>query len=255
MLILGLIIVFGHNLLDIPESKPDFKAGFWWDLLHHGFFAPYTIWKDHLIGIMYPFVPWTGLMILGYCAGIFFTAEYSSEQRRKILLRLSLSILTFFVVVRFINVYGDPHPWSVQKNGLYTFLSFMKVHKYPPSLMYMCATIGISIMALYFLERIQNKVTDFFRVFGRTALFYYILHFYLIHTICAILFFTRGHSFEFAITAAKQNPFLFLIPGEGYSLGIVYLIWAFVIISLYPICKWYDQYKTDHKEKWWLSYL
>ena len=255
ILILGLIIVFGHNLLDIPESKPDFKTNFWWDLLHHGFFAPYSIWKDHFIAIMYPFVPWTGLMILGYCTGIFFTAEYSSEQRKKILSRLGMALLLFFVVVRFINVYGDPHPWSIQRNGLYTFLSFMKVHKYPPSLMYMCVTIGLGLLFLAFIEKVQNGFTNAARVFGRTALFYYILHFYLIHIICAILFFARGHSLEFAISSAKESPFLFMINGEGYSLGIVYLIWAFVIISLYPICKWYDTYKTAHKEKWWLSYL
>ena len=252
---IGLFIVLGHNALDFLEAEPGFKAGFWWDLFHHGSFAIYPIAKDHFIAIMYPFVPWTGLMILGYCFGIFFTSNFTSAQRQKILLRFGLSLIGFFIVLRAINIYGDPHPWTTQTNGFYTFLSFIKVHKYPPSLAYMSVMIGIAILALSLLENIQNKITKAFRVFGRTAFFYYILHFYLLHVICMILFFSRGHSLNDALQAMQSIPFLFSIKGEGYSLGIVYLIWFFVISGLYPLCKWYDSYKTAHKEKWWLSYL
>ena len=252
---IGLFIVLGHNALDFLEAEPGFKAGFWWDLFHHGSFAIYPIAKDHFIAIMYPFVPWTGLMILGYCFGIFFISKFTSAQRQKILLRFGLSLIGFFIVLRAINIYGDPYPWTTQTNGFYTFLSFIKVHKYPPSLAYMSVMIGIAILALSFLENIQNKITKAFRVFGRTAFFYYILHFYLLHVICMILFFSRGHSLNDALQAMQSIPFLFSIKGEGYSLGIVYLIWFFVISGLYPLCKWYDSYKTAHKEKWWLSYL
>ena len=252
---IGLFIVLGHNALDFLEAEPGFKAGFWWDLFHHGSFAIYPIAKDHFIAIMYPFVPWTGLMILGYCFGIFFTPKFTSQQRQKILLRFGLSLIGFFIVLRAINLYGDPKPWAPQNTGFHTFLSFIKVHKYPPSLAYMSVMIGIAILALSLLETIQNKITKAFRVFGRTAFFYYILHFYLVHTICMILYFSRGHSLVEAINSLQTFPFLFSIKGEGYSLGFVYLIWIFVISSLYPLCKWYDSYKTAHKEKWWLSYL
>ena len=252
---IGLFIVLGHNALDFWEAEPGFKAGFWWDLFHHGSFAIYPIAKDHFIAIMYPFVPWTGLMILGYCFGIFFTPKFTSEQRQKILLRFGLSLIGFFIVLRAINLYGDPNPWAPQNTGFHTFLSFIKVHKYPPSLAYMLVMIGIAILALSFLETIQNKITKAFRVFGRTAFFYYILHFYLVHTICMILYFSRGHSLVEAINSLQTFPFLFSIKGEGYSLGFVYLIWILIISCLYPLCKWYDSYKTAHKEKWWLSYL
>jgi uncharacterized membrane protein len=255
ILTLALVIVLGHNLLDIPESAPGFKAGFWWDLLHHGFFAVYPFAPNHVVAIMYPFVPWLGLMLLGYCTGTFFTSTYSSEQRKKILLRIGMAVILFFIVVRLINVYGDPFSWSVQRNGLYTFLSFIKVHKYPPSLMYMCMTIGPALIFLALIEKVQNGFTNVFRTYGRTAFFYYILHFYLAHLLCGIAFFMRGHSLQDAINAMQNVPFLFNIPGEGYGLVIVYMIWAFVVISLYPLCKWYDKYKTSHKEKWWLSYL
>jgi uncharacterized membrane protein len=255
LLSIGLVIVLGHNLLDFPEAAPGFKAGFWWDLLHHGSFAVYPILGDHFLAIMYPFVPWTGLMILGYCFGIFFTPKFTSAQRQKILGIFGLSLLGFFVVLRLLNVYGDPHPWSAQTTGFYTFLSFMNVNKYPPSLAYMSVMIGIAILALAFLENIQNKISSIFRVFGRTAFFYYIIHFYIGHLVAMLVFFYNGHSMDDAFKWLQKIPFLFAIPGEGVGLGLVYLIWMLLILSLYPLCKWYDAYKTAHKEKWWLSYL
>ena len=255
ILALGLIIVLGHNLLDIPEAAPGFKAGFWWDLFHHGQFAIYSFAPNHVIAIMYPFVPWLGLMLMGYCTGIFFTRQYQPEQRRKILIRLGISTIVFFVLVRFINIYGDPFTWAPQKNGFLNFLAFIKAHKYPPSLLYMCMTIGPALLFLALIEKVQNGFTNTMRIYGRTAFFYYLIHFYLIHFICMILFFARGHSMQDAVNSMKNLPFMFTIPGEGYSLWVVYFIWLAVVISLYPLCKWYDHYKTSHREKWWLSYL
>jgi len=256
ILALGIIIVFGHNLLDIPESAPGFKAGFWWDLFHSGFFKLYSYAPNHFVMMVYPFVAWTGVMMLGYCAGIFFSAKYTEEQRRKTLRWLGLGLILLFVVVRFINVYGDPVAWSIQKNSLYTFLSFMKVNKYPPSLLYLCIMIGPSLLLLSLIEKIKNRFTNCMVVFGRTAFFYYIIHLYLIHLLAVVAFFIRGnHTVQDAINSMQNLPFLFVIPGEGYGLAIVYAIWAAIIILLYPLCKWYDKYKTSHKEKWWLSYL
>jgi uncharacterized membrane protein len=256
VLLLGLIIVFGHNLLDIPESAPGFKAGFFWDLLHHGFFAPYEFTHDHYVIIVYPFLAWTGLMMLGYCTGIFFTVKYSAELRSKILSKIGLGVIVFFIVVRLINVYGDPVPWSQQKNGLLGFLSFIKVNKYPPSLMYLCMTIGPALLLLSVMEKVKNRFTDIMTVFGRTAFFYYILHLYLIHLIAAIIFFARGnHTVSEALVSMRTLPFMFVFPGEGVGLGLVYGIWLGVIVVLFPLCRWYDKYKTSHKEKWWLSYL
>lgn len=255
ILALGLIIVFGHNLLDIPESAPGFKAGFWWDFFHHGVFAFYPITANHGAMLVYPFPAWTGLMMLGYCAGVFFTRDFKEAQRRKILIQTGTGLLVFFVALRFSNAYGDPVGWSSQKNSLYTFFSFIKVNKYPPSLLYMCITIGPALLLLAFIEKIKNRFTDTMMVFGRTAFFYYIIHIYLIHLLAAICFFARGHSFADAANVGKNFPFLFVAPTEGYNLWVVYGVWLAVIIALFPLCKWYDKYKTGHKEKWWLSYL
>ncbi len=255
ILILGLIIVFGHNLLDIPESAPGFKAGFWWDLFHHGFFSKYTYAENHSAFIVYPFVPWLGLMMIGYCFGIFYTKKYSSNQRRKTLKQIGAGLILFFIILRNINVYGDPVRWSEQISPFYTFLSFLDVYKYPPSLLYICITIGPSLFLLAELEKYRNSFTNKMHVYGRVAFFYYIVHIYLIHFLTSIFFFIRGHQFSETLKVGKFFPFYFVTPGEGFGLPTVYLVWILVVVGLYPLCKWYDKYKTYHPEKKWLSYL
>jgi uncharacterized membrane protein len=255
ILITGLIIVFGHNLLDIPESAAGFQAGFWWNLLHHGFFAAYPISKSHVLLIIYPFVPWVGLMMLGYCSGVFFSQKFTVEQRRKILNRIGISLLVLFIVIRFINGYGNPEPWHVQKNGLFTLLSFINVQKYPPSLLYMCITIGPAFLLLSLFEKIKNGFTAAIKIYGRVPFFYYVIHLYVIHMISAAFVFIKGHSFAEATTTNGDLPFYFLAAKDGYSLLVTYIVWLSVVVALFPLCKWYNNYKTNYKEKWWLSYL
>jgi uncharacterized membrane protein len=252
--VIGMTIVLGHNALDVAESAPDFRGGLFLDLFHSGAFKTYTFAPGHSVFIIYPFLPWTGLMILGYCAGVFFTSSYTPDARKKIALGIGISLIASFVILRSINGYGDPFPWRSQDTVLKTFFAFMKVHKYPPSLMYMAVTIGISFILLSALERVRNGFTTVTTVFGRTALFYYAFHFLVMHVVLMILFFIQGeHTVQEAIDA--KTPFLFVMPGEGFSLGLVYAIWVTLVASLYPVCSWYDRYKTSHKEKWWLSYL
>ncbi|MDQ3142361.1 MAG: heparan-alpha-glucosaminide N-acetyltransferase domain-containing protein [Bacteroidota bacterium] len=255
MLFIGLAIVFGHNLLDIPESAQNFRAGFLWDLFHHGHFAPYALSEHHTILIIYPFVAWTGTMILGYCIGVWFQLDTPVMTRRKNLFLLGSILILIFIALRFTNIYGDPEDWTVQKNGLLSFFSFLDVNKYPPSLLFLCMTIGPALLALSWLELVKNRLTKILNIYGRVALFYYVAHIYVMHLFCVIAFFLRGHTLDEAYNPTSHFPFYFLIPGEGYSLGVVYLIWVFLILMLYPVCKWYDNYKTNHREKWWLSYL
>lgn len=255
VLLVGLIIVLGHNLLDIHESAPGFKAGFWWELLHHGRLATFPFAPGHVIAILYPFVPWTGLMILGYCFGIFFTAKYTPEHRNRLFVRIGLGMLFVFVVLRSGNFYGNPQPWTFQKNALFTFFSFINIQKYPASLLFMCITIGVAILVLPSLEKVKNRVTEIFKTYGRVAFFYYIIHWYVVHTLLMLYFFNNGHTEAEAKMYVKEIPFKYAVAGEGVSLGWVYVIWLFVVIALYPLCKWYDGYKTAHPEKKWLSYL
>jgi uncharacterized membrane protein len=196
-------------------------------------------------------------MILGYCLGKLFSPEFSITQRAIIFNRVGIVLLVLFVFLRGINFYGDPLPWQYQQNNFYTFLSFLNVQKYPPSLLYMAITIGIALFALAFLEKIENRFTNTMVVFGRTAFFYYILHLFLIHFLAFINYFINGHSFaDIYVFSTKYNiPFLGVVTTDGFGLKMVYVIWIVVILILFPICKWYDSYKTAHKEKWWLSYL
>ena len=252
---LGLIIVFGHNLLDVPESQPGYVHNIWMDLVHSARFSVYPITGSHSAFIVYPFLAWTGLMMLGYCAGKFFTPAIPAFKRKQYLLGSGILLIIVFVILRASKVYGDPNEWSEQRNFLYTFFSFLSVNKYPPSLLFLCITIGPALILLSFLERFQNRFTNVMRTYGRVAFFYYILHLYLIHLVSAISFFIRGHSLEDASKTGEIFPFYFVAPGEGYNLGVVYLVWIGVVAALYPLCKWYDKYKTMHKEKKWLSYL
>jgi uncharacterized membrane protein len=251
LLIVGLIIFFAHNLLDYPEAARKGNLPVLWAFLH-GRHTFYNINASHFLFVFYSFLPWTGLMILGYCFGKLYANDVDVLWRRKILLRLGLALTLLFVLIRYINGYGDPVHWAAQRNGMITFLSFMNVNKYPPSLLYCCMTIGPAMIALSFLESIQNKVTAFFNIYGRVPMFYYIIHFYLIHFICVIFFFANGYQMKDAFN--QQVPFGFRPVNFGYPLWVVYLIWASVVLLLYPLCKKYNRYKSSH-QKWWLSYL
>ncbi len=255
ILLLGLLIVLGHNALDSIEAAPDFNPGIWWELLHHARDPVYFYAENRVLVIGYPLLPWPGVMMLGYCLGRLFTSDFPVEKRRQWLMVLGGALLLGFVILRFANVYGDPYPWSIQKDSLTTFLSFMKVHKYPPSLLYLCVTIGPGLLALAALENIRNGFMDILKTYGRTAFFYYLIHWYILHTLRLIVFFASGHTLADALPSLTTIPVLGVLPGEGYSLPVVYAVWFVVVASLYPVCRWYDAYKTSHKEKWWLSYL
>jgi uncharacterized membrane protein len=255
ILVTGLLIVFAHNLLDISESAKDYKASLFRDLLHHGNFVVYSYAQQHAVFIAYAFLPWTGLMLLGYCAGTFFSQQFSVPQRRKYLVLIGSGLIMFFILLRFTNVYGDPVHWHVQKNGLFTVLSFVNVNKYPPSLLYISMIIGCAFLFLAWIEKVKNRFTDIMLIYGRVPFFYYVLHIYLVHLVAVFAFFARGHSAEEITKTGTKFPFYFVVPGEGYGLVVIYLLWIAIVVALYPLCRWYNNYKTNHKEKWWLSYL
>jgi uncharacterized membrane protein len=246
---IGIIIVFGHNLLDFYERGLQQPPGMLYDLLHHQ--GQFQLWQGHSLLIFYPALPWIGLMLLGYCFGKLFLA-LPEIKREKILLWLGIGLLLFFVIVRFVNVYGDPVKWSTQKDGLYTFLSFIKVNKYPPSLLYMCVMVGLAMIFLGLAAKTENRVTKFITVYGRVPFLFYIVHFFLLHFIAMIIFFVNGHTMTEAFQPTDVPGYV--IPGQGFSLWVVYFIWIAVVLSLYPMCRWFSQYKRTHKN-WWLGYL
>lgn len=248
----GLIIFFGHNLLDLAERSQQANLPSWWSLLHRPGIIPLN--EKHSLLILYPFLPWAGLMLLGYCCGKLFT-DTTPERRKKRLLITGISAILFFVLLRWINIYGDPRPWVAQKNAVATFFSFMNVQKYPPSLLFLCATVGPSLIFLALIKNTSSRLARIITVFGRVPLFYFVVHFYILHIAAVVVYLSRGHTLAAGMAGVPGLPFKFAIPGEGYSLAAVYGIWAAIVLLMYPLCKWYDKYKTRHKEKWWLSYL
>jgi hypothetical protein len=126
----------------------------------------------------------------------------------------------------------------------------LNVTKYPPSLMYICMTIGPGLIVLAWLEKIKAGWTHIVVIYGRVPMFYYLLHFFLIHFLCMIMFFVSGHTWS----QAADGQMIFRTNDFGYSLGVVYLIWIGIVVALYPLCKRYSKYKATH-DHWWLSYL
>jgi uncharacterized membrane protein len=247
----GLFIVFGHNMLDGPEAVRNGDVGFWWDLLHHGGFKQYEYTSGHAVLVIYPFVPWAGVMAAGYCFGKLFEPSVDAAWRKKVLLYGGLGLIAFFVLLRFSNAYGDPNTWSSQRSLGYTVLSFINTCKYPPSLLYLSMTIGPALIFLALTESTQNRSASVATVFGRVPFFYYILHLYVIHLLVVVAFYLSGYT---SADIVSDAPFLFRPPQFGFSLWAVYAIWILVLIILYPICSRYNTYKSTHKS-WWLSYL
>jgi uncharacterized membrane protein len=250
LLALGLIIFFGHNLLDYAEAERQGRVGFFWSLLHRSGFFPFG--NGHGFGVLYPFLPWTGIMLVGYSLGKWFEASVDAPVRRKRLLITGGCLIALFIVLRTVNLYGDPTPRDTSLTGVQAFYSFMNVQKYPPSLMFSCITIGIGMLLLVLFENVKNRATSVFNVYGRVPFFYYVPHFYLIHLLCVVAFFASGHGVS--EIRSPNVPFLFRPLSFGYHLWVVYLIWIAVVAALYPLCKWYNKYKSSHSN-WWLSYV
>lgn len=252
ILIIGLLIVFGHNLINIAEANRTAPVPLWWNMLHQPGFKP--LGSGHNLFVFYPMLPWAGLMLLGYCCGKLFTHSTEAKRNRALLLT-GFAAIMLLVVLRFINIYGDPLIWKKQPTAMQTFFAFMNVQKYPPSLLFMCGTIGPLLIALALIKNTAAGVAQKISVFGRVPLFYFAVHFFILHTAQIITYLLSGHTVAEGLKGSPASLFKFSAPGEGYSLAVVYVIWFAVVLLMYPICKAYDTYKTVHKQKWWLSYL
>lgn len=251
ILVIGSLLVFGHNILDFYEREQTTPFSVSYNLIHRVGFYP--LWGKHQLLILYPFLPWTGLLMLGYCLGKVLRNN-DAAYRKRFLVIAGISTIALFIILRFINVYGDPSRWSQRPTGFYTFLSFINSTKYPPSLFFMCMTIGPSLLLMAWWDNIQNGFTKIVSVYGRVPFFYFLAHLFVLHLFSAAVYLMRGHSVEEGMNI-PGTLVKFIQPGEGVQLRYVYLIWLAVVIGLYPLCKWYDRYKTAHKEKKWLSYL
>ena len=248
ILTLGLIIIFGHNLLSLlPPREP--SVG---NTLFTMLFGPGAVPFSGRVFIMaYPPIPWLGIMLTGFAAGKIFALP--SGERRRFFTRVGIGALLLFIAARAINVYGDPQPWATQKSAVYSFLSFMNVTKYPPSLLFCLVTLGIMFLLLATTEEAKNRVWRIVSVYGKVPLFYFILHFFLIHVIMLAIMLLQGFQpaqLDFASGSFGRPKGV----DSGLHLGWIYLLWIGVVVLLYFPCRWFGRYKSTHNQ-WWLKYL
>lgn len=252
ILALGLLITLGHDLLHAIKLQADDPLIVLWTLVHQFNFVQLAPGVAALVP--YPFLPWFGILLLGYCMGELYRSGFDISGRQEILKTIGIISIIAFFFLRYFNLYGDPSPWSEQKNFVYSVLSFLNVTKYPVSLQYTLITVGPVLILLSWLERVNTSWLKPFVIVGRVPLFYYILHFYLLHCGAILLLMLRTGKSLAEIDFHFNAGFGGLQPGEGYSIGVVYTAWIAVVLILFPLCKWYNHYKTTRKH-WWLSYL
>jgi uncharacterized membrane protein len=250
---IGVLIFFGHNILDIVKPAIITQTFVGQLLLSGAGFGNFiSLGHNHYIIIAYALLPWTGVMLLGYVFGSLYKTGADAAKRKKILLSTGLALLALFLILRFFNIYGDPSPWAVQKNTVLSILSFFNVTKYPCSLLYLCMTLGTALVLLASIEGLKGKLASVVIVYGNVPFFYYVCHWYLVQAIHIILFFAMG--FGTAQIVTPGSPFLFAPHGFGVNLFGIYIIWLVVIFILYWPCRWFSRYKKSHQQ-WWLSYL
>lgn len=250
ILITGLVLVIGHNILDLISLPEKGATVYFIKILVNAFGTFIPIGSTHKIWVLYSILPWTGIMFLGYAAGKWFRKDFDSLKRQTNLLYTGFSLIGLFLVLRFINVYGDPSPRKEYDTILANFLSFLNVSKYPPSLEYTCIMLGPALIFMALCEQVNNRFSKVLSIYGRVPFFYYVIHFYLLHSLLVILFFAAGNG----AGQIGSFPFYFRPAHFGFPLWAVYLIWLAVVGALYQPCVWFYNYKMNHSN-WWLKYL
>jgi len=247
-----------HNLLDhirvqsftVSVNSLSGVSDALWMLLHQ---QGMVLLTANVYGLLlYPLIPWVGVLAAGYCFGAFY--QWEAERRRRMLLRLGAGLLLGFVVLRGLNVYGDPSRWSVQANGWFTVLSFLNVTKYPPSLLFLLMTLGPAMLVLAWVER--EREGAFARVlitFGRVPLIFYVGQWLTAHGLAVMVGYLAGQPTGWLLVGPMDQPRP--NPGNlGFSLWVVYVFWLLGVLLLYPLCRWFAELKRRRRD-WWLSYL
>ncbi len=258
--IIGIAMIALHNLLDKIQVPPATSmAGTpapgalekLWLVLHQPGFVP--LFQNVKMFVAYPLVPWIGVMAAGFALGTVYAWE--TEQRRRFLFRLGFVLIGLFVIIRAINIYGDPQPWTTQPTAIFTVLSFLNTTKYPPSLLFLLMTLGTALLVLAFAgdmkrDRFLNRIII---TFGRVPLFYFILQMFVAHSFGVLLNYSAGKSIGYFFlnfpASATAAP-----PDAGFDLWVVYAAWLAGLLLLYPLCLWYGKVK-QHRRGFPFSYL
>ncbi|MDQ9092099.1 heparan-alpha-glucosaminide N-acetyltransferase domain-containing protein [Pseudoalteromonas haloplanktis] len=238
LLVLGLLIVFGHNLLTPISFSPDEWGYTLWTILHDRGYISQGGLID--VKISYPVLPWIGVILLGYCAGPLYAPSRDSDDRKQWLVGLGLACVALFAILRGFNIYGETLPWQQFASSSETLMSVFNVTKYPPSLSFLLITLAMMFFGLWLFERPLNRFLNALRTFGSVPMFFYIVHLYALLVLYAI-----GH----AIYGANQGRYF----GVDH-IGWIWLIAALLALALYWPTQWFSAYKRKSKKPW-LKYL
>ena len=246
----GATLVVGHDLLNGVHAAALGRWSWLWTILHER--GVLLLPGGRVLSVIYPVIPWPGVMALGYAFGALLVRP--APERRAALLRLGAALTLAFVAVRALDGYGDPRPWSAQRSPLFTVFSFLACSKYPPSLDYLLMTLGPAIVFLGAIDGASPRWVRPLVTFGRVPFFYYVLHVPLVHgaavAVGALLMGAGGaRAFAHKILLSGPETARF-----GFSLPVVYLAWALVVLALYPACRWFAGVKARSRSPW-LSYL
>jgi uncharacterized membrane protein len=233
----ALTMIAGHNLLDGIGAETWGANSWLWRILHER--GEVTLGGGFEAYVLYPLIPWIGVMAAGYALGPVMQRE--PEARQRLLYAMGAAVTLGFVLLRASNLYGDPASWAVHENWLATLLSFVNCEKYPPSLLFLMMTLGPALMLLAAFEQARGRFVQVLAMFGQVPFFFYVVHIYLIHALAIMT--------GFALTGVFA-----LTPRLGFSLPEVYLVWLLVLAMLYPICRWFAGLKA-RGTAWWWSYL
>lgn len=248
ILALAIGIIAGHNMLDRYHHIDNTVSGFLWSVAHvkHSFALP----DARTVKVVYPFLPWLGVMMLGYCLGWLYGKDVTVQNRKKVLWISGAACCVLFVVLRFWNIYGDPNHFSAQSSFLHSIFDFVNTKKYPPSLQYLLMTLGPVLILLRVAEGHDGPLLRRITTIGKVPLFFYICHLFCIHALLLIAFFASGHSWhELTFKKSSEIPSTF-----GFGLAVVYGVWIAVVVGLYPLCAWFAENKKN-KSAWLMRYL
>jgi uncharacterized membrane protein len=247
----SIAIIALHNLLAHVPAERFGRAAWIWDILYQ---RGVIVLGGINFRPAYPVLPWIGVMAGGYCLGTLFALD--AHRRQSFFVWLGLALTAAFVVVRAVNIYGDPAPWSPQASPVFTVLSFLNVTKYPPSLDFLLITLGPAIVVMAWLEKFHFPATNPLIVFGRVPFFYYAAHLLLAHLIAIGMNFVRYGAKSFLLIAPPSmgGPSELFPVDYGFPLWTVYAVWVVVLLLLYPACLWFARLK-QRRHDWWLTYL
>jgi uncharacterized membrane protein len=243
---ISVVMIATHNLFDSVESSNPL-----WSILH----SPNFIINNpgRKVFVTYALIPWIGVTAAGYGLGQIY--RWPSARRRSLLLWLGTALTAAFVILRAINRYGNPVPWSAQRSPAFTVLSFLNTTKYPPSLLYLLMTLGPALLFLWAVDAGTPRWLRPALTIGKVPMFYYLLHIPLIHLLAVAVCYARYGQAHWMFESPRLRDFpITAPPGWGYSLPIIYLIWAAVVLTLYPLCSWFAALKQRRSDAW-LSYF